>query len=334
MAKVVVLSGAGISAESGISTFRDTGGLWEEYNVEDICKAGCLETNREQTLEFYNKRRAELESKEPNKAHKVLAELKNRYKDDIAIITQNVDNLFEKTGMNHEDVIHLHGYLTEVQCEKCHCVYDIEYKNIGLDKFDGKCPTCGSKKIRPNIVMFEEHAPNYELLNKHIYDCELLVIIGTSGNVIQTDILTSYVKKSILNNLEKSDAIFDELYDKVLYKKVTEAIDEIAIDIEKLLKDKVETLTDDLIAATVHMQNYDLDGLTFEYKNDANSLYRYLTKIINEVDNLTKDEYDQVITNLIIEFKYRRDNKLSQYEKAEDFNALICFFVNDFIYNK
>ena len=115
-------------------------------------------------------------------------------------------------------------------------IYDIGYKNIGLDKFDGKCPTCGSKKIRPNIVMFGEAAPMYAKLNEEIETCDLLVVIGTSGNVVSVDSLATYVDRSILNNIEKSDAIFDELYTKVLYKKATDAIDEIADDINDLLK--------------------------------------------------------------------------------------------------
>ena len=236
MAKVIVLSGAGISAESGISTFRDSDGLWEEYDIKDICTVGCLDNNRDETIEFYDKRRLDLIDKEPNKAHKVLANLKNKYKDDIAIITQNVDNLFEKAGVPHDDVIHLHGYLTKVECEKCGLVYDIGCKKIGLDSFDGKCPTCGSKKIRPFIVMFGEAAPMYDRLYKEMENCELLVVIGTSGNVISVDNLAVHVDKSILNNLEESKAIFDELYTKVLYKKATEAIDEISFDIENLVK--------------------------------------------------------------------------------------------------
>lgn len=238
MAKVVILSGAGISAESGISTFRDSDGLWEEYDIKDICTAGCLETNRTMTIEFYDKRRADLEDKVPNKAHRVIAELKAKYKDEIAIITQNVDNLFEKAGIAHEDVIHLHGYLTNVECEMCGLVYDIGYKST-KESFSGRCPTCASEKIRPFIVMFGEPAPMYAELNHEINDCELLVIIGTSGNVIAVDILSSYVDKTILNNLEPSFAINDELYTKVLYKKATEAIDEIARDIEIFLEDRV-----------------------------------------------------------------------------------------------
>ncbi|MEA3290080.1 MAG: Sir2 family NAD-dependent protein deacetylase, partial [Campylobacterota bacterium] len=104
------------------------------------------------------------------------------------------------------------------------------------DSFDGKCPTCGSKKIRPFIVMFGEQAPMYDRLYKEMENCELLVVIGTSGNVVCVDNLAVHVDKSILNNLEESKAIFDELYTKVLYKKATEAIDEIAIDIKNKLK--------------------------------------------------------------------------------------------------
>jgi NAD-dependent deacetylase len=234
MAKVVIFSGAGISAESGISTFRDSDGLWEEYDIKDICTAGCLETNRKQTIEFYDNRRADIMDKEPNKAHKVLAELKAKYKDDIAIITQNVDNLFEKAGILHNNVIHLHGFLTEVQCEKCELVYDIGYKKIE-DSFNGRCPTCGSEKIRPYIVMFGESAPKYEELYTQMQDCKMLVVIGTSGNVVSVDNLAVHVDTQILNNLEPNRAIFDELYSKVLYKKATEAIDEIADDIETIL---------------------------------------------------------------------------------------------------
>ncbi len=330
MAKVVVLSGAGISAESGISTFRDSGGLWEEYDVTKVCKAGCLLDNRAQTIEFYDKRREELKTKEPNKAHKVLAELKNRYKNDIAIITQNVDNLFEKAGLEHEDVIHLHGFLTKVECENCSLVYDIGYEKIE-NSFNGKCPTCKSKKIRPHIVMFGEDAPMYAKLNEEIRDCELLIVIGTSGNVISTDNLAVHVGNSILNNLEQSDTIFDELYTKVLYQEATTAINEIASDIKTLLKNRVEILTSKLIAVTVHMRNHNLDGLNFNYAEDSNVLHHHLIKIIQQTPDLTEDEFNTIMTKLVLEFKHRRDNK---HKTIQDFNTLICFFITDFNYDE
>jgi NAD-dependent deacetylase len=235
MAKVVILSGAGISAESGISTFRDSDGLWEEYDVKDICTAGCLVSNREETIEFYDKRREDIKDKVPNKAHYSVVALKKKYHDKIAIITQNVDNLFEKAGLSHDDLIHLHGFLPEVECEDCGLVYDVGYEKI--ENFNsGKCPECSSIMIRPFIVMFGEAAPEYEQLNHELRDCEMIVVIGTSGNVIAVNGMANFIDRSILNNLEPSAAIEEELFTKVLYKKAGETADEIAQEIEDFLR--------------------------------------------------------------------------------------------------
>ena len=236
MAKVVILSGAGISAESGISTFRDSGGLWEEYNIDEICTAGCLDWNYDQTIEFYDKRRLDIKDKLPNKAHIQIAALKEKYPDDIAIITQNVDDLFEKAGV--DEVLHLHGFLREIRCMECNYLEDIGYTKL-KDNWED-CPMCHNK-LRPNVVFFYERAPKYEDMFLEMDDCEMLVVIGTSGNVINTDMFLtskwskSTVKYSILNNLEPSVAINDKLYSKVLYKKASVAIEEIVEDIEKLL---------------------------------------------------------------------------------------------------
>ncbi|WP_331774736.1 SIR2 family NAD-dependent protein deacylase [Sulfurospirillum sp. 1612] len=236
MSKVIILTGAGVSAESGISTFRDSDGLWEKYRVEDICTVGCLVSNRAQTLDFYDQRRIELKDKKPNHAHTIIAKLKKKYPKEIAVITQNVDNLFEKAGLKADEVVHLHGFLTNLECERCQEVYDVGYQKTA-QSFGGKCPICGSDKVRPYIVMFGEAAPNYQLLYRAFDDCEMLVVIGTSGYVINTDMfLNPTIKISILNNLEPSPAINDRLYTKVLYKKASEAIDEIAADVETFLK--------------------------------------------------------------------------------------------------
>lgn len=234
MAKVVVLSGAGISAESGLSTFRESDGLWAQYSVDDICTAGCLISNREQTIEFYDKRRTELSDKEPNHAHKVLANLKNRYKEDLAIITQNVDNLFEKAGIEPDNLVHLHGELTKVECESCSHIHDIGYNKLS-EANGGKCVACGSDQVRPYIVMFGEMAPQYETLDKEIQDCSLLVVIGTSGMVVGVNTMAHFIEHSILNNLAPSEAINDSYFDKVFYDKVTNVIDEIAYEIEDFL---------------------------------------------------------------------------------------------------
>ncbi len=237
MAKVIVLSGAGLSAESGISTFRDSGGLWEQYDVSVVCNFDSLEKNEALTLEFYDKRRKELADKKPNKAHLEYAKLKKRHPNEVAIITQNVDDLFEKAGLKHDEVIHLHGYLPEVRCRdpRCEAVYDIGYKSI-YDFHGGFCPKCGGK-LRPNIVFFGEMAPLYKRLNKEIQDCEFVVVVGTSGNVIGVNTMANFIEHSILNNLEESVSIEHQLFDKVLFKPATEAVDEIIEDIENFLKE-------------------------------------------------------------------------------------------------
>ena len=231
MSKVIIFSGAGISAPSGISTFRDSGGLWEKYRVEDICTAGCLNTNRDKTIEFYDKRREDIKNKYPNHAHKMIAKLQEKYTDDIKIITQNVDDMFERAGCS--DVLHLHGFLKEINCENCGFKQNIDY-NAQKNSYD-ICPKCKGK-MRPNIVFFGEPAPKYTDLYLELRDCEMLIVIGTSGNVINTDMFLNHqIKKSILNNLEPSYAINDKLYSKVIYKSADKAIDEIAIDIENFL---------------------------------------------------------------------------------------------------
>ncbi len=235
MAKVIILSGAGISAESGISTFRDSGGLWDNYDVSIVCNYDSLENNEQLTLEFYDKRRLDIKDKNPNDAHYAINELKKKYPNEIAIITQNVDNLFEKAGMNSDELIHLHGFLPEVRCidEYCGRVYNIEYDSIESCN-GGVCDDCGSK-LRPNIVFFGEMAPLYEKLNEELNDCEMFVVIGTSGNVIGVNTIANFVDLSILNNLEPSDAIEENLFSKVIYDNASVAIHQISDDIEEFL---------------------------------------------------------------------------------------------------
>ncbi|MEA2072006.1 MAG: Sir2 family NAD-dependent protein deacetylase [Campylobacterota bacterium] len=236
MAKVVIFSGAGISAESGISTFRDSGGLWEEYDVEVVCNYDSLQKNEDLTIEFYDKRRADIEDKEPNYAHRVIAELKEQYPDEIAIITQNVDNLFEKAAIAQDDVLHLHGFMPEVRCQdnSCSSVYNIGYAK--QETFNGGvCPKC-STNLRPNIVFFGEAAPMYEKLNAEIQDCELFIVIGTSGNVVGVNAMASFASRSILNNLEPSSAIDEDSFSKVIYDKASFAIEDIREEIEEFLK--------------------------------------------------------------------------------------------------
>jgi NAD-dependent protein deacetylase/lipoamidase len=231
MAKVIIFSGAGVSAESGISTFRDSDGLWENYDIKEICTAGCLSWNRNETIHFYDKRREDIRDKVPNYAHEQIKLLKEKYPGEIAVITQNVDDMFEKAGC--QDVLHLHGFLREVVCEECGFKDDIGYEK--LESVYRVCPSCNNL-LRPNIVFFGEAAPKYADLYEELEDCEAIIVIGTSGNVINTDMfLSRQIKLSILNNLERSAALDDRLYSKVLYTKATQAIDEIVADVEEFL---------------------------------------------------------------------------------------------------
>jgi NAD-dependent deacetylase len=234
MAKIVVLSGAGISAESGISTFRDSDGLWENHDVKVICNYDSMKKHESETLSFYDGLRTKLASKTPNNAHIVLTQLKQKYPNEIAIITQNIDDLFEKVGLKEDQLIHLHGYLPELGCQECGTIFNISYKETH-EFNNGYCTECDGK-LRPNIVFFGEQAPKYEDLNKELHDCEMFVVIGTSGNVIGVNHIASAVDVAILNNLEPSDAIEEMFFTKVIYDKASVAIDEIADMIEEYIE--------------------------------------------------------------------------------------------------
>ena len=117
MATILFISGAGLSAESGLRTFRDTDGLWEEYEVMEVCSTQGFLADRQKVLDFYDDRRRDLHDKKPNEAHFMMARLKKEFGDEIAILTQNVDDLLERAGCT--DVVHLHGTLTDLRCEAC-----------------------------------------------------------------------------------------------------------------------------------------------------------------------------------------------------------------------
>lgn len=231
--KVVILSGAGLSASSGISTFRDEDGLWEKHNIQEICSVGCLDWNYEATINFYNLRRNDIKDRVSNNAHKMIAKLKNKYPKRVEVITQNIDDLLEKADC--KDVLHLHGFLKELRCMECEKIIDISYSL--QDKSNFTCKSCGGK-MRPNIVFFGEAAPKYETMHKILKDCGLLVVIGTSGYVIDVSFLTQYADYSILNNLEPSEAIYEECFTKVYYEDANTAYEKIEQDIENFIKNR------------------------------------------------------------------------------------------------
>lgn len=188
MKKVVVLTGAGISAESGISTFRDAGGLWEQYRVEDVATPEGYLKDKALVLDFYNQRRRQLASVEPNEGHRQLVRLEQYF--DVQIITQNVDNLHERAGSTN--VLHLHGELTKVRSERNpRLVSDIGYKDIHL----GDLAEDGAQ-LRPHIVWFGEAVPNIEPAAQFCEECDYFIVVGTSMNVYPAAGLIHYVPRA------------------------------------------------------------------------------------------------------------------------------------------
>lgn len=188
MKKVVILTGAGISAESGISTFRDSDGLWEQYRVEDVATHDAYERNPELVLNFYNERRRQLFHVKPNEAHRQLVRLEERY--DVHIITQNIDNLHEQAGSTQ--VLHLHGLLTQARSDRNdNLIVDIGDRDIHLGD---KAPD--GAQLRPHIVWFGEAVPNIEPAAALCEQADVFIVVGTSMNVYPAAGLIHYVPRS------------------------------------------------------------------------------------------------------------------------------------------
>lgn len=195
--KIVVLTGAGVSAESGVSTFRDSDGLWEQHKVEDVASIEGWYRNPSLVLEFYNARRAQLAQVRPNAAHYAIAELEKDY--DVTVITQNVDNLHERAGSTR--LIHLHGELTKVRPENCfndmdgfseETVFDIGTDSIQI----GDLAPNGAQ-LRPHIVWFGEAVPKINAAIDAVEAADVMLIVGTSLQVYPAASLYAYANAGI-----------------------------------------------------------------------------------------------------------------------------------------
>jgi NAD-dependent deacetylase len=180
---IVILTGAGISAESGLKTFRDSDGLWNGYNVEDVATPRAFAKNPQLVLDFYNARRKDVAAAQPNAAHKGLAELENDF--DVTIITQNIDDLHERGGSTK--VLHLHGQIFQMRnVQSDDVIYEIRGDiNVG-DKDENDI------QLRPHIVWFEEPVPMMEKAAALLHDCDYFVVIGTSLQVYPAANLLHY----------------------------------------------------------------------------------------------------------------------------------------------
>jgi NAD-dependent deacetylase len=186
MEQLVFLTGAGMSAESGINTFRDAGGLWENYDVRKVASIDGWYENPDLVLQFYNERRAQLSQVEPNKGHIIIAELEKDFK--VSIVTQNVDNLHERAGST--EVIHLHGELTKACNENKTQVFD-----IGSNPIHPSDKAEDGSRLRPFIVWFGEAVPMIEKAADIVSKADIVVIIGTSMQVYPAAGLIHYVRR-------------------------------------------------------------------------------------------------------------------------------------------
>lgn len=184
--RIVVFTGAGVSADSGIATFRDSDGLWANYRIEEVCTPEALQRDRSKVVEFYNLRRRESLTKEPNDGHRAIASMEEWA--DVDVITQNVDNLHERAGSRR--VLHLHGELMKLRSERNpNLIYNIEGWEQSLDARaeDGAY-------LRPYIVFFGESVPMFEPACEIVAEADILIVVGTSLAVYPAASLVHYVR--------------------------------------------------------------------------------------------------------------------------------------------
>jgi NAD-dependent deacetylase len=223
MKNLVVFTGAGISAESGLGTFRDSGGLWENYKIEEVATLEAFVKNPELVLDFYNLRRRQMIKSKPNNAHYSLNLLEKKF--NLSIITQNVDDLHERSGS--KNVLHLHGQLNQSMSTNDGRVYDIEGSELNI----GDCCPLGSQ-LRPNVVWFGEMVPNIKIATEIVVKADIFIIIGTSLNVYPAASLLNYASESCrVILIDKDPVMVDGI--EILAESATKGVPKI---VDKLLK--------------------------------------------------------------------------------------------------
>lgn len=214
--KLIVFTGAGVSAESGIKTFRDSGGLWEKHRVEDVATPEAWHRNKKLVLDFYNQRRMQVIKAKPNEAHYFIAELQSKF--DVHVITQNVDDLHERAGS--EKVLHLHGLITKARSTIDETlIYDVGLRGI---KEGDKCEK--GSQLRPHIVWFGEAVPQMDEANLLAARSDLFMVIGTSLNVYPAAGILNFVMPDVPKwLLDPADFYLEEVKDLIHIKKTAVA---------------------------------------------------------------------------------------------------------------
>jgi NAD-dependent deacetylase len=212
--KIVILTGAGISKESGIETFRDNNGLWEKYSIYEVARPEAMLETPQIFYSFQNERAKEYKNKIPNLAHKSLKELEDFF--DVAIITQNIDDLHEKSSS--KNILHIHGKLYKVRCNYCYKAHHYAH-----DIFGSLCDYCDKGRLRPDIVLFKEQPLYLNTVDRLLKEADLFIQIGTSANVYPA---ANFVKqtKAIKINISYDLPMNDSEFDYSFYGKATKLV--------------------------------------------------------------------------------------------------------------
>ncbi len=224
---IVILTGAGISAESGLGTFRDEGGLWAQHRIEDVATPEGFARNPQLVVDFYNARRAQAAEAVPNAGHIALARLQAEHKGDVLLVTQNVDDLHEKGGS--EDVLHMHGALNSALCSAC----DHRWPAPLEMHVAQACPNCAAPTARPDIVWFGEIPYQMDRIQDALERADIFAAIGTSGNVYPAagfvQMATHVGAKTVEMNLEPGEnvALFEDVRAGKASETVPKWVDEI-----------------------------------------------------------------------------------------------------------
>lgn len=229
MKKIVILTGAGISAESGLGTFRDEGGLWARHRIEDVATPEGFARDPNLVHDFYNARRVQAARAAPNAAHQALARLETEHPAEVVIVTQNVDGLHESAGS--KTVIHMHGRLAGALCADCDHRWDAPETMRPADR----CPSCGAPATRPDIVWFGEMPYHMGEIWDHLRQADLFAAIGTSGEVYPAAAFVQDAGRhgahTVELNLAPSSVVSD--FSETRFGKATEVVPEW---IDELLK--------------------------------------------------------------------------------------------------
>lgn len=237
--RILVFTGAGISAESGLATFRETGGIWTQYNPDEVCNIRVLRqakddsAQRKHIFSFYNLLKKHVDEAQPNAAHFELARIQNKLgREKVIIYTANVDDLFEKAGAH---VIHVHGDLKNMNCMACSNVWPIEQQFNHEDR----CPKCNSRLTKPSVIFFGEQAPNYEYLLRDFHlkrrkKNDHIIVVGTSLSVVSSDMLN--INKKIINSgtsilINKDETPDDYLFSHALQGKASIILPQLLMNI-------------------------------------------------------------------------------------------------------